>query len=134
MKFSTRTTYGLRAIAQLAKNYKKGESMSLPSIAESENISLSYLERIFSRLKKANLVVSEKGMSGGYKISSDPKKINVFEIIEVLEGKIVVFHCLNKKGKNLCSSSNKCSASFVLSKVQKAVMETLKKIALNDLI
>lgn len=132
MKFSTRTTYGLRAIVRLAKNWGKG-SLSLPSIARAENISLGYLERLFSKLKKADFIIAEKGVSGGYTLSKSPQKINILEIVEVLEGKMAVFYCLDANGKISCSSGCKCSASLVLSKVQKAISEVLKKIKLSDL-
>ena len=60
MKFTKRSTYGLRAMARLAKYWDKG-NVSLPKISEQENISEKYLEQIFSKLKRAKLVESEKG-------------------------------------------------------------------------
>ncbi len=133
MKFSTRTTYGLRAMIELAKNYNKS-SLSLSKIAKSEKISLKYLERLFSILKKAKLVVAEMGSTGGYKLTKDPKRITVLEIVKALEGKMSPFHCLDENGKIFCSAKCKCGATTVLVKVQKAVNDTLKSIKLKDLI
>ena len=78
MKFSTRTTYGLRAMIYLARRYESTESISLAQIAKDENLSLAYLERLFALLKKAGIVLAEKGKSGGYLLSKDPKQIDIF--------------------------------------------------------
>ena len=133
VKFSTRTTYGLRAMINLAKNVGSG-SVSLSQIAKEEQISKSYLERLFAGLKKAGLIKSEKGASGGYKLSRPAGKINMFEIIKTLEGKMSPFRCVDEKGKIYCSDKSRCGASQVLIKVQQAVNKTLKSISLKDLV
>jgi Rrf2 family protein len=133
MKFSTKSTYGLRAMINLAKNWQKG-SVSLANIAKEEDISQGYLERLFSSLKKAKLVKSVKGAAGGYKLSGDPKNINVLDIINALEGKTPPFYCVDNDNKVYCSASCECAVSSVLSKVQNAVNSTLKDIKLRDLI
>ena len=132
MKFSTRTTYGLRSMIRLAGGYGK-ENISLASIAREENISPKYLERLFARLKKEKLITSEKGSTGGYSLARDPKEITVFEIVKTLEGNMSPFHCLDESGKIYCSSKCKCGATSVLVKVQHAVNSTLKGIKLSEL-
>ena len=132
MKFSTRTTYGLRAMINLAKQ-KDQKSLSVARIAKNEGISHGYLERLFAKLKKAGLVEAEKGASGGYRLSREPKKISVFEIIKPLEGKLTVFHCLVEEGKIFCGKKCECGVVSVLTKVQSAVNNTLKNIKLSDL-
>jgi Rrf2 family transcriptional regulator, cysteine metabolism repressor len=133
MKFSTRTTYGLRAMINLGKHYQEG-SISLTTIAQEEKISLKYLERLFAILKNADLVGSQKGMSGGYQLKKSPKKINVYEIIKILEGEINPFYCLDSKGKIYCNKKCACGANMVLKKVQEAIINTLKSIKLSDLL
>jgi Rrf2 family transcriptional regulator, cysteine metabolism repressor len=133
MKFSTRTTYGLRAIINLAKNYNQ-DSISLSSIANNEAISPKYLERLFSQLKKAKLIISEKGSLGGYKLSKSPETITILDIVSVLEGDISLFHCLGDGQEIKCSQKCNCGATPVLVKVQNAVNSTLKSIKLSDLI
>jgi Rrf2 family protein len=133
MKFSTRTTYGLRAMIRLAEKYGQG-SVSLAKIAKEEKLSLGYLERLFSNLKKAELVKAEKGASGGYSLPDSPKKINVFDIVKCLEGKMSPFHCLDEKGRVYCSDKCKCGATKVLTEVQATVNKTLQSMTLKDLI
>lgn len=132
MKFSTRTTYGLRAMTALARQ-KGDESVSLASIAKSEHISLAYLERIFARLRKAGLVVSEKGTNGGYRLVRSASEIKALEIVSALEGDITPFRCIGQEGKLLCKSKA-CSVPQVLVKVQQAVVDTLRGISLADLV
>jgi len=132
MKFSTRSSYGLRAIIHLARNHAKGP-YSLKKIAQAEHISQAYLERLFSRLKKAGLVLSSKGVAGGYQLAHNPSKISVFSVIEALEGDISVFHCLGAQGQISCGIKA-CPSAKVYQKVQKALVSSLKSMTLKDLI
>jgi len=132
MKFSTRSSYGLRAISHLARNYQK-EPISLAKIAQAEKISQAYLERLFARLKKANLVTSSKGMAGGYQLTKKPSQIAVLDVLGALEGNISVFRCLNNSGKIVCSLKA-CPSAKVYQKVQKAINQSLKSMTLKDLI
>ncbi|KKQ61337.1 MAG: Iron-sulfur cluster assembly transcription factor IscR [Parcubacteria group bacterium GW2011_GWE2_38_18] len=137
MKFSTKTTYGLRAIIRLAKNLNKNlnnGNVSLSSIANEEKISLAYLEKIFSRLKKAGLVNADKGMSGGYSLAKASVRISVFEIIEALEGKSQLFYCLNDDGKRYCSKACSCEVNSALGKIQTSINQSLNDIKLSELL
>lgn len=133
MKFSTRSTYGLRAMINLAKN-KGRQSVSLAQIAKMENISLGYLERIFSSLKKEGIVESEKGVSGGYRLAKKPSETTIFDIISAVEKEMNIFHCLDKQGKVYCNKKCDCGVTSVLAKVQSSVNSTLKNIKLSDLL
>jgi Rrf2 family protein len=133
MKFSTKSTYGLRAMIKLAQNWGK-DSVSLAKIAKEEDISQGYLEKLFSSLKKAKLVKSAKGAAGGYKLSSEPENINVLDIINALEGEKPSFYCVDNDSKVYCNSSCNCAVSLVLSRVEQTVNATLRDIRLSDLI
>ncbi|MEI6596900.1 MAG: Rrf2 family transcriptional regulator [bacterium] len=133
MIFSTRSTYGLRAMINLAKRGKL-ESVSLAIIAKEENISLKYLERLFANLKKAGLVKAVKGALGGYLLAKSAKQINIYDIIIALEGKLNAFHCTGKKEKIYCTNKCHCEVTSVLSKVEQAINLTLKDIKLNQLL
>lgn len=133
MKFSTRTTYGLRAMIRLAQESREG-CVSLSSISDEEKISLGYLERLFARLKKSKLVDSVKGAGGGYRLAKKPEDIDLYEIVRSLEGDINPFHCVDENGKIYCAQSCKCTATSVLVKVQSAVYSTLRSIKLSELV
>lgn len=133
MKYSTRTTYGLRAMINLAVNYKK-DSLPLSTIAKIEGISPKYLEKLFAILKEAKLIKSEKGSQGGYKLAKDPYEIKIYDIVTVLEGDPSLFHCIGKQGEINCGHACKCGATSVLLKVQEAIDKSLKSMKLSDLI
>lgn len=133
MMFSTRTTYGLRAMIRLA-SHKGKTSLSLPNIAKQEGISLGYLERLFVDLKKAGLIKAIKGAKGGYSLTKSANQIKVFKIIKALEGKMSLFHCLDEKGTIYCNVGCNCGVTKVLIKVQQAINKTLKNIKLNELV
>lgn len=133
MKFSTHATYGLRAIINLAKHSDK-PNLALSVIAKEESISLKYLEILFANLKKAGLVRSVKGANGGYKLAKPARQITVYEIINALEGKISLFHCLDKLGKVYCKKNCNCSATIALVKIQESIIKTLKNIKLSKLL
>jgi len=133
MIFSTKTTYGLRAMIHLAKKAKK-TSISLNDIASEEKISFKYLERLFASLKKAGLIKSVKGAGGGYKLAKQANRIVVYDIIKALEGKLSPFHCLDEQGKVYCSNKCNCGVTAVLTKVQEAINQTLKNIKLSQLL
>ena len=105
----------------------------MAKIARAEKISLAYLERLFSRLKKAGLVNSSMGMAGGYQLSHQPSKIAIFDVIEALEGSISVFRCLGASGRIFCGKKG-CPSVRVYQKVQQVMAKTLKSMTLEDLI
>lgn len=133
MKFSTKTTYGLRAIICLAKN-GGSEVLPLSFVAQKEHMPLKYLEKIFSDLKKSGLIESAKGPTGGYRLVSRPEEINFFDIIKALEGKLNLFHCIDDNDKVFCRESCSCGATKSLVKVQANIIGALKNIKLSSLL
>ena len=89
MKISTKGRYGLRAMADLAINSTKGH-IDLKNISIRQQISKSYLEQLFSALKKSNLVKSIKGPQGGYLLAKSVSEITVGDILRALEGNLSV--------------------------------------------
>lgn len=132
MKFSTKTEYGMRAVVRLASHYGD-RPYSLSKIANEENISLAYLERLFSKLKKAGLIDSEKGSKGGYFLTKNPSQVSVADVVEILEGPIAPFRCVAKKGRMVCQHKN-CLTKEVWLKLQKQINDTLENIKLKDLV
>ena len=78
MKFSTKGTYGLRAVVELATRYGEGP-VSLTAVATEQGISEAYLEQLMRSLKKAGIVKTARGKAGGYLLTKEPSKISVLE-------------------------------------------------------
>ena len=127
LTISKKSQYGLRAMVQLAKKYKAREICSVKVISKKEGIPFDFLEKIILQLEGAKLVKGKRGIGGGYMLSRSPSKINVSNIVSVLEG--------NKKPVNctFCQRSKKCSAKNVWSKLENSLNKTLKSITLAGL-
>jgi len=87
--FSKKVKYGLAALFELAKNYNMG-FIQIKDIASTQNIPQNYLEQLLSILKKAGLVKSKRGSQGGYKLNKPADQIKIIDIIEVLDGPLII--------------------------------------------
>ena len=85
MRISTKGKYGLRAMVDLAV-HSADSPIPLSSIAERQDLSLGYMEQVFSVLRKAGLVKSIKGAQGGYILAEDAASITVGDVLRALEG------------------------------------------------
>ena len=85
MLFSTKAEYGVRLMVELGRQSDRGP-VSLTSIAETENLPLSYLEHLVAKLRRADLVTSTRGAQGGYRLARPPAEIHLDEVVDCLEG------------------------------------------------
>jgi Rrf2 family protein len=85
MKLSTRSTYGMRALVELALVSGRGP-VSAASIAKRQDLSVAYLEQLLHRLKKEGLVTSIRGPRGGYLLARRPIHITMVDVVRVLDG------------------------------------------------
>lgn len=92
MRYTTKTEYGLVCLANIAK-HPVGESVTIKEMAEKEQFSPTYIEKIFQSLRAANIVVSHPGKQGGFSLARDPSQITLKEIIEALEGQTFDVFC-----------------------------------------
>lgn len=98
MKISTKGRYGLRAMLDLALN-SLGDHVALSNIAERQDISVSYLEQMFSVLRKAGLLKSVKGAQGGYVLADRPSQIKVGTILRALEIFLLLLMIMKQKSQ-----------------------------------
>jgi len=107
MKLTSKGRYAVMAMADLAKNYVK-EPTSLTEISLRQGISIDYLEQIFSKLRKNNLVHSARGPLGGYLLSKPPDEIKLLSIIRAVDEKIKTVKCRKESKKGCNGKSVKC--------------------------
>ena len=86
LRLSTRSTYGMRAMFDLAANYGHGP-VSVTTIAQRQRLTVPYLEQLLNRLRRHDLIESVRGPKGGYLLAKAPKVITVGEIVRALEGR-----------------------------------------------
>ncbi len=107
MKLNTKSRYAVMALADMS-NFSRKKPVSLRDISLRQSISLLYLEQIFLKLKKNNLVKSIRGTNGGYILNKDPKEIKLSEIFLALDEKVKTMGC-NKESKKGCNGKSiKC--------------------------
>ena len=85
MRFTTKTEYGLLCMIYLAKHVE-ADRVSIKELVARENYPLAYIEKILQSLKKANLVVSQQGSQGGYRLARKPSEITLRHVIDAIEG------------------------------------------------
>ena len=107
MKLTSKGRYAVMAMADLAKNNVK-EPTSLTEISLRQGISIAYLEQLFLKLRKNNLVQSARGPSGGYVLSRPPEEIKLLSIISAVDEKIKTVKCRKESKKGCNGKSIKC--------------------------
>ena len=107
MKLTSKGRYAVMAMADLAKNYVK-EPTSLTAISMRQGISISYLEQLFLKLRKNNLVQSTRGPLGGYILSKPPGEIKLLSIINAVDEKIKTVKCKKESKRGCNHKSIKC--------------------------
>lgn len=132
MKISTRGHYGVIAMAQLARQYGKGP-VSLSEIAEGENLSLPYLEQIFSPLRHAGIVKGTRGIGGGYVLSKPPEKISVGDIVRILDGPLAPVECASEnRSAECCAREKNCITKKVWIQMRESMAQVLDHTSLAD--
>ena len=107
MKLNTRSRYAVMALADMA-NFPQKRPVSLRDISLRQSISLLYLEQIFIRLKKNNIVKSIRGTNGGYVLNKNPNDIKISEIFLALDEKVKTIGCKRESKKGCNGKSTKC--------------------------
>ena len=133
MKLNTKSRYAVMALADMS-NFSRKKPVSLRDISLRQNISLLYLEQIFLKLKKNNLVKSIRGTNGGYILNKDPKEIKLSEIFLALDEKVKTMGC-NKESKKGCNGkSTKCITHNLWDELEIHINTFFEKRSLRDLV
>ena len=133
MKLTSKGRYAVMAMADLAKNYVK-EPTSLTEISLRQGISLDYLEQIFSKLKKNNLVYSVRGPTGGYVLSKSPEEIKLLNIINAVDEKIKTVKCRKESKKGCNGKSIKCITHNLWDDLEIHINKFFENNTLNDIL
>jgi Rrf2 family transcriptional regulator, iron-sulfur cluster assembly transcription factor len=134
MKISTQSRYGLRALFDIAY-HSAGLSTQVKDISARQGISPRYIEQIFQKLKRAGIVKSIRGPSGGYYLARNPEDIKVGDVIRATEGNIDLVFCLNhtRSAAKVCERAVHCVARDVWLEASTRLMAYLDSVTLQDL-
>ena len=133
MKLSSKGRYAVMALADIA-NFDRQNPVSLRDISLRQNISLVYLEQIFSKLKKNNIVKSIRGTNGGYILTKDPGQIKLSNIFSAVDEKIKTLQC-NRESKKGCNGKlTKCITHYLWDDLEIYINDFFDKKNLSDLL
>ena len=130
MRLTTKGRYAVTAMLDLAINYSEGP-ITLSDISKRQGISLSYLEQLFSKLRKRGLVDSARGPGGGYRLSRDAGEISVAEVISAVDESIDVTRCA---GKGNCQGDGNCLTHELWCDLSGQIHNFLNNITLGKLV
>ena len=131
MKLNTRGRYAVMALADMAK-FDNKNPISLRDVSLRQNISLVYLEQIFSKLKKNNIVKSIRGTNGGYILSKDPEQIKLSSIFSAVEEKIKTVQCKKESKKGCNGKLTKCITHHLWDELEIHINDFFDKKNLGD--
>ncbi|MCQ2515128.1 MAG: RrF2 family transcriptional regulator [Ruminococcus sp.] len=131
MMFSTRGRYALRVIIDLAEHNDCGY-IAMKQVAERQNISLKYLERIMPSLVKARLIEGIHGKGGGYRLTRTPEEYSVGEILRLTEGEFATVACLECNAEP-CERSNVCRTYPMWNKLNDLINNYLDSVTIAEL-
>ena len=133
MKLNSKSRYAVMALADIA-NFNEKSPVSLRDISLRQNISLVYLEQIFSKLKKNNIVKSIRGTNGGYILSEDPSQIKLSSIFSAVDEKVKQVQCKKESKKGCNGKSTKCITHYLWDELEIYINDFFDKKNLEDLL
>lgn len=130
MRLTTKGRYAVTAMLDLALHATEGP-VPLADISRRQGISLSYLEQLFSKLRRHELVNSARGPGGGYRLSRDAVAIHIAAIITAIDEKIDLTKC---EGRGDCDDGEICLTHTLWNDLSKRMYSFLEGISLGDLV
>ena len=134
MELNTRGRYAVMAMADLGK-HGASEAVALSAIAERQHLSIAYLEQIFAQVRRAGLVDSVRGRSGGYRLARPASAITIAEIMSAVEEETRMTRCLDITGDTSgCLGESKCLTHDLWRALGEQIRSFLTGVSLQDVI
>ena len=136
MKLSKKSEYGLRALLELAIAHEKA-TLQRQDIAARQHIPIEFLEQILLSLKRAGLLLSKRGVKGGYTLIKRPEDISLGQVIRILDGPLAPIGCVSKTAYQKCeecpyANDAQCPLQRVMGTVRDAIAGILDHYSLAD--
>ncbi|MBU0603116.1 MAG: Fe-S cluster assembly transcriptional regulator IscR [Gammaproteobacteria bacterium] len=129
MRLTTKGRFAVTAMLDLALRQENGP-VTLSGVAERQRISLSYLEQLFGKLRRQELVASVRGPGGGYCLARDMSTISVADIIAAVDEPMDATQC---GGKENCHDEHRCMTHDLWSSLSQRMFDYLNSVTLHDL-
>ena len=131
MRLTTKGRFAVTAMLDLAMS-ESDKPVTLAGISDRQNISLSYLEQLFSRLRRQGLVKSVRGPGGGYRIAKDCAEISISQIITAVDEQIDATQCAGQE--NCHGDEGRCMTHDLWSSLNNKILDYLSSISLADMV
>ena len=133
MKLNSKSRYAVMALADIA-SFDRHKPVPLRDISLRQNISLVFLEQIFSKLKKNNIVKSIRGTNGGYVLSNDPNQIKLSSIFLAVDEKVKQVQCKKESKKGCNGKATKCITHNLWDELEIHINTFFENKSLKDLL
>ena len=133
MRLTSKSRYAVMALVDLAR-FDSINPVSLRDISLRQNISLDYLEQIFFKLKKNQIVKSIRGNQGGYVLSKHPNEIKLTNIFSAVDEKVKTVQCKRESKKGCNGKSTKCLTHNLWDELENHINDFFEKKSLEDLV
>lgn len=125
-------TYGIKAMICIAVNSNSGEKISLREVAHTIESPEAFTSKILQRLVREGLVLSTKGVSGGYSLKSDINDpLTLWDVVRVIDGEEIRTDCV--LGIAQCSNESPCPVHFKYKGIREAIMELMKSTQIDEM-
>lgn len=131
LRLSTKGQYGVRALYEIANGYPD-KPVTIREISDKQDVSVSYLEQILNKLRKAGFIRSIKGPGGGYLLNKSPNEITIASILKELEGPFAITSCLDPEEG--CIRIDSCVAHLLWKSLGEQIEAFLNTITLSNLL
>ncbi|MBW8309653.1 MAG: Rrf2 family transcriptional regulator [Candidatus Paracaedibacteraceae bacterium] len=132
MKLSSKARYAVMAMVDIA-HYGEAGPVPLSAISLRQGLPLAYLEQLFNRLKKADLVVSCRGSNGGYKLSRPRQELRVYDVIAAVDTPLKATRCSTHEAIGCQGTSSKCMTHDLWGELSSVVEGFLQYVTLDDI-
>jgi len=134
LRLSTKGRYAVMAMAELAGREAALQPVSLAEIAEKQEISLSYLEQLFAKLRRGGLVTSVRGPRGGYRLSRPAADLRVADIILAVDEPIRATRCKAGSPKGCTGTMSRCLTHDLWDELGRQIHVFLSSVSLADVV
>jgi Rrf2 family iron-sulfur cluster assembly transcriptional regulator len=134
MRLSTKGRYAVMAMADLAAHEGGARPVSLAEIAKRQEISLSYLEQLFAKLRRGGLVKSVRGPGGGYRLSRPSPEVRIADIIMAVDEPITATRCRQGSAKGCTGTAGRCVTHDLWEELGRHIHVFLASVSLADVI
>jgi Rrf2 family protein len=133
---SQKAKYALQALSYLSAKFATKEAVLISTIATEKKIPIKFLEAILLELKKADILISFRGRTGGYQLKEHPKNTTLAKVIRIVDGPIAMLSCVSLNFYKPCDNcdAEKCCVRPLMEEVRDATLKVLEKRTIADIL